>query len=273
MQRIRGTGRLAVRHLDGRTRLGRLYQEGAAKIRMPRTHNGTALDAVLINTAGGLTGGDRFDWSIDIGQNARTIITTQACEKIYRSLDGSADIAVRVTLGTGAALSWLPQETILFDRSALSRRIDIDLAPDAGLLMVEPMIFGRQAMGESVRQAQIKDRWRIRRGGKLLHAEDFHLSGDSETLLAKASVTGGRIALATILLVHPDVADLVDPLRQLLGSNGGVSAIRSSAGDRLVIRTIAASGFALRKVLVPAIDFCNRHLIGAGNGLPKLWNI
>lgn len=272
MQRTRGTARLAIRHLDGRTRLGRLYQEGAAKIRLPQTHNGPALDAVLINTSGGLTDGDRFDWSIDVGQDARAIITTQACEKIYRALEGSAKIDTRITVGSGAALSWLPQETILFDRSALTRRLEIDLAPDAGLLLIEPVIFGRQAMGESVRQAHFADCWRIRRGGRLLHAEDLRLSGDMATLLAKNSVTGGAIAMATLLFVHKDAADLVEPLRALLPANQcGVSAIRSSAGERLVIRAVAPGGLALRKALVPAIDHCNRIL--TGTGLPKIWNI
>lgn len=280
MQRTRGSARLAIRHLDGRTRLARLYQEGAAKIRLPRTHNGGALDAVMINTAGGLTGGDRFDWSVDIGRDAKTIVTTQACEKIYRALNGSADIETRITVAAGASLSWLPQETILFDRSALNRRLDIDLAPDAALLLVEAFIFGRQAMGESVRSARVADRWRIRRGGRLLHAEDFRMSGNMGTLLARPAIAGGNIAVATVLVVHPDVADWVDPLRRVLcppdrdsalNPNAGVSAICSPAGERLVIRMMAESGFALRRALVPAIDLCNRRLTGAG--LPKLWTI
>lgn len=272
MQRTRGTGRLSVRHLDGRTRLGRLYQEGAAKIRLPQTHNGPALDAVLINTAGGLTDGDRFNWSIDIGPNAQSIITTQACEKVYRALTGSAEIDTKIRIADGAALSWLPQETILFDRSALTRRLEIDLAADAGLLLIEPIIFGRQAMCESVRSAWFSDRWRIRRGGRLLHAEDLQLSGDIQAVLASKSVTNGAIAMATMLFIHPSVGDLVDPLRRLLPDAGcGVSVIRSSAGERLVIRAVAADGLALRRALVPAIDHCNKFL--TGTGLPKLWNI
>ncbi len=273
MQRTSGSGRLSVRHLDGRTRLGRLYQEGAAKIRLPKTYSGEALDAVLINTAGGLTGGDRFRWSIDIGNGARTVITTQACEKIYKAADDHADINASITVGSDGALAWLPQETILFDRAALRRHLMVDLAPDAGLLLVEPIIFGRQAMGETVREAHFRDRWRIRRGGRLLHAEDLRLCGDIDETLRKTGVTGGAIAMATLLLVHADAADLVEPLRADIGNQGGVSAIQSSAGDRLVARVTAESGMALRRALVPAIARCNRFLIGAGHGLPKLWTI
>jgi len=273
LQRTVGRGRLSVRHLAGRTRLGRLYQEGAAKVRMPKTFDGDALDAVLINTAGGLTGGDRFDWSVDVGAHGRAVVTTQACEKVYRATEGAADVAIDIAVGPGAALAWLPQETILFDRSALSRRVDIALAADAGLLLVEPVIFGRQAMGEAVSQVHFGDRWRIRRDGRLLHAEDFRLTGDARALLARTSVTRGDIAFATLLLVHPNVGDLVAPLRKLIGSHGGVSAIRSDAGERLVLRVVAESGLALRRALVPAIDRCNRFLIGAGHGLPKLWQI
>ncbi len=273
LQRTTGSGRLALRHLDGRTRLGRLYQEGAAKIRLPRTYQGDALDAVLINTAGGLTGGDRFDWTIDLGSGTAATITTQACEKIYRASGDQAEVDIQVSVGPRGRLAWLPQETILFDRSALSRRLRIDLAPDAGLLLVEPVIFGRQAMGETPRQVRFRDRWHIRRGGRLLHAEAFRLEGDAQAMLARPSVSGGKVAVATLLLVHPDAEALVDPLRRILGNAGGVSAMRSAAGDRLVARLVADSGLALRRVLIPAIERCNRFLIGGARGLPKLWTI
>ena len=76
----------------GRTRIGRLYQEGAAKIRMPRT-SADPLEAVLINTAGGLTGGDRLDWAVDVGDGASATVTTQACEKVYRAASDGAEVS------------------------------------------------------------------------------------------------------------------------------------------------------------------------------------
>lgn len=272
MQRIKGTARLTFAHLDGRTRLGRLYQDGAAKIRLPRTHNGPALDAVLINTSGGMTGGDDMRWSIDAGKGASAIITTQACEKIYRASSGTASVAVNIRLNKNAALSWLPQETILFDQSALSRQMHVDLAPEAGLLLAEPLILGRQAMGEAVSGTCFRDRWRIYRGGRLLHAEDLRLEGDIQKILSRRTTTNSATAFATVLFIHRDAADLIDPLRGMLGPNAAASAVQSAAGSRLVMRMVAENGFELRRQLAPVIDYCNRKLTGADQGLPKLWN-
>ncbi|MEX3010215.1 urease accessory protein UreD [Hoeflea sp. TYP-13] len=273
LQRVRGTGRISLAHLDGQTRLGRLFQEGAAKIRLPRTHNGPALDAVLINTSGGMTGGDEIHWSIDVGAGANAVVTTQACEKVYRALSGTARVRTDINIHSGAALSWLPQETILFDESSLSRQLTVNLAPDAGLLLAEPLILGRQAMGETVHRANFRDRWRIYRGGRLLHAEDTRLEGDIQSILNRKATTGGSIALATVLLVHRDAPDMVGSVRKMLGPDAGASAVRSPAGNRLVVRMVAESGFALRRQLVPVIDWCNKRLTGSRQGLPKLWTI
>ncbi|MDA4847257.1 urease accessory protein UreD [Hoeflea poritis] len=273
LQRVKGTARISVVHLDGTSRLSRLYQEGSAKIRLPRTHNGSAADVVLINTSGGITGGDRLDWTIDVGKNARCVTTTQACEKIYRACAGTAHVATTLKVHEGAALSWLPQETILFDRSSLSRKLYIELAPNATLLLAEPMILGRRAMGETVREAFFTDRWRIRRGGRLLHAEETRLDGDIPALLDRTTTTAGACAFATVLVVHKDAGDMVEPIRGLLGNNAGASAIQTSAGNRLIVRMVASGGFELRRQLIPVIDWCNRKLTGTRQGLPKLWTI
>ncbi|MEM6463734.1 MAG: urease accessory protein UreD [Pseudomonadota bacterium] len=272
MQRSSGAAKVSTTHLEGKTRLSRLYQEGAAKIRLPRSHDGPALNAVLINTAGGMTGGDVMRWTVEIGKGGSAVVTTQACEKVYRAMAGSAKVTVNIDIHEGAALAWLPQETILYDRSALDRNLNVRMAPDAGLLLVEPLILGRAAMGETVERTHFRDRWRIRRGERLLHAEDFRLEGDVPSKLNRSTTTNGAAAFATLLFVHRDAADLVDPVRSLLGADAAASAIGSQAGMRLVVRIVAASGFALRKQLIPVIDLCNRKLTGARQGVPKLWN-
>src|SRR4051812_16068060 len=151
LQRARGCGRIAVRAEGGQTRLAKLYQEGCGKIRLPRDARAEGLEAVLINSSGGLTGGDRMAWEAEVGPEARLTLTTQACERVYRARDGVAEQAVSLTVGADARLDWLPQETILFDGGALSRRLEADLAEGASLLAVEAVILGRTAMDETVR--------------------------------------------------------------------------------------------------------------------------
>ena len=188
-QRVSARGELGVLHAGGRTRIDRLYQEGAAKIRMPRTV-GDPLEAVLINTAGGLTGGDRLDWSVTVGERRIRDGDDADLREDLRASSGIAKVDCRMLVGAGGRLAWLPQETIVFDNSAFRRTIEIDLAADAEALIVEATVFGRRAMGESVERADFADRWRVRRAGRLVHAEDFAVGPNVREQLAAPPALG-----------------------------------------------------------------------------------
>ena len=266
-QRVSARGELGVLLGGGRTRIDRLYQEGAAKIRMPRTL-ADPLEAVLINTAGGLTGGDRLDWSVSVGAGASATVTTQTCEKIYRASSGTAEVGCSMTVGAGGWLAWLPQETIVFDNSAFRRRIEIDLAHDAEALVVEATVFGRRAMGETVGRARFADRWRVRRDGRLIHAEDFALGPDAARQLAAAASLGEATCMATILLLSAEPGRLLDEVRAILGDAGGASAWEIAGSGKLLARLVAEDGYMLRRRLIPLIELLNGRA-----GLPKVWSL
>lgn len=262
-QRARGEGALTTRLRDGRTHIGRLYQEGSAKLRFPNTH-GPHLEAVLINTAGGLTGGDDLRWSAEAAPGTRLTLTTQACERIYRSLGPFAEVRTRLTVAAGAHLDWLPQETILFESSRLRRSLEIDLAPGASLCAMEAVLLGRDAMGETARAAQLRDSWRISQNGRLVHAEATRLTGAEEERDAPSLLAGAR-AFATLLYIGPEAerkqADVAMPV-----ARGRAGASRM--GDRLVVRVLADSGLDLRRLIIPILS----KLAGAG-ALPRLWHL
>lgn len=262
LQRARGSGRIAVRAEGGVTRLARLYQDGCGKIRLPRDARAEGLEAVLINSSGGLTGGDRMDWAAEVGDGARLTLSTQACEKVYRARDGVAEQRAALTVGAGARLDWLPQETILFDGGALSRRLEADLAEDARLLCVEAVILGRTAMDETVRSGALHDRWRIRREGRLVFADDLRLDGAIAEIAAKAPMLAGARAFASLLLLADDAEALLGPLRAALGPTGGASAF----DGKLFARVAAPDGFALRQALLPALE-----ILRDGAPLPRVW--
>ena len=262
LQRARGCGRIAVRAEDGRTHLSRLYQDGCGKIRLPRDARAEGLEAVLINSSGGLTGGDRMEWAAEVGDGGRLTLSTQACEKVYRARDGVAEQRVALSVGVGARLDWLPQETILFDGGALSRTLEADLAEDARLLAVEAVILGRTAMDETVRSGALHDRWRIRRQGRLVFADDLRLDGAIAEVTAKSPVLAGARAFASLLLVADDVAALLAPLRVALGPSGGASAF----DGKLFARVTAPDGFTLRQALLPALE-----ILRGGAPLPRVW--
>ena len=235
--------------------LRRLREAHAAKLRLPPGSR----EAILINTGGGLAGGDRFSFDITAESGASLTVTTQAAERVYRSLDPAAEVSVKLTAEPASTLMWMPQETILFDGAALTRTIEADITGDARLLAVESVILGREAMGETVAQARLSDRWRIRRDGKLIFADDLRFEGLPP---ATAATLKDARAFATVLLVSPQGEDMVERLRAAIGENGGASAW----SGKIVARLAARDGFELRKSLVPALG-----VMMGGAALPKTW--
>ncbi len=260
LQRARGEARLITTARNGKSHITSLYQDGSAKVRLPHTHDGS-LQAVLMNTAGGLTGGDHLRWAATAEANAHLVITTPACERVYRSLGTDARVETHLIAEAGARIDWLPQETILFEGGRLARTLDVDLAEGAIFTGIEAILLGREAMGEAARGARLTDSWRIRRSGRLIHAEATRLSADAAERDSLA-LLNGALAFATILHIAPDASRQLDAVRALLPETGGASVI----GERLIVRILAETGLALRRSIAPIIAL----LSGAGS-LPRLW--
>jgi urease accessory protein len=260
--RARSRVSLTVADHDGVARPRRLAEEGSLRLRFPAACAG-AQEAVLVNTAGGIAGGDRLTIDLALEERGRLVVTTAAAEKIYRSESSPATLAVTASLAEGAELTWLPHETILFDRARLVRSFDIALAPTARLLFAEAIVFGRSAMGETVREGLFADRWRVRRGGRLIFAESFRLDGVVAARLAETAVATGQVALATVLAVPGDdvTAEAVRALAGAFRGEVGISAWNGMALARLA----APDGAALRHDLTLLLAALGRA------PLPRLW--
>ena len=260
--RARGAVRFDVRLEDGITRRGALHESGSLRVRFP-SPEGEGLSAVFVNTAGGVAGGDRFDIEIAAGEGTRLTLTTAAAEKVYRAPGDAAQLNISLKAASGAHLGWLPQETILFDRARISRRIDIDLAESASLLLCEIVVFGRAAMGERMQHGEFIDRWRLRRGGRLVFAETVRLDGDIGEKLARPAVAGGGVAIGTALIVPGDEA-LVERIRDVAASFGGEVGISAWNGFAMA-RFCAQDAARLRADMMAVLG---RASPGA---LPRLW--
>jgi urease accessory protein len=259
----RATGHIAlsVAAVGGVTRRTKVHEDGSLRARFPNA-TGDALEAVIVNTGGGMTGGDRFAIDIALGPGANLVAGTAAAEKIYRSTGPDTVMDVTLDVGEGAQLAWLPQESILFDRARLSRRIDVDLAEGATLLIAEAVVFGRAAMGEAMAQGFFADRWRVRRTGRLVYADSARLDGDiAKKLRAPASAAGG-IAIATVLIAPGSDATLA-AVRAFDGQFAGEVGISSWNGIA-VARLCAKDGAALRHDLISV-------LAALGQRVPRLW--
>jgi Urease accessory protein UreH len=253
---------LAVRASSGLTRRARVREDGSLRVRCPGPPS-AELEAVIVNTAGGIAGGDRLMLDITAEAGARLLVTTAAAEKVYRTLEAAASIDVKLRLGANSSLAWLPQETILFDRARLERAIEVDLADDARLLMAEAIVFGRVGMGEAVNEAFLFDRWRLRRGGQLVHAEATRLDGAVARKLAQPAVANGGIAVATVLVMPGDETTIagVRALGRDLRGEVGASAWNGLA----LVRLCATDGEALRHDLLAVLAAVR------GAPLPRLW--
>lgn len=258
-----GTVRISTKARGLTSVLDDLYQQGAAKAVFPRSPRG--LTGVLLNTSGGVTGGDRFTYAATAGADTHLTLTTQACERAYRALgEAPGRIDTSLTVEEGATLWWLPQETLLFDGCHLTRRLSCDLAPGARALIVEPVCFGRLASGETHVTGRMADRIVVTRAGEPLVRDAWELSGDMAEQLARPAVGKGAAAMASLILAAPEAEGHLDPVRAHLGEDGGASLL---AADVLVLRLLAPSGYALRARLLPILD----HL--TGGTLPLCWRL
>jgi urease accessory protein len=260
LQRVDAEAHVSAKRRGGDTVLDGLRQRGSAKIHLPRTDG---FEAVSVNTAGGLTGGDRFGLSVGAGPETRMTLATQTAERLYRSAGGEATVTNTLDIGAGARLDWLPQETIMFEGARLRRSLTVHMPEDAVLLAVEPLVLGRAAMGEAVTRGFLHDQWRIWRGETLVYADALRLGGDIASTLAAQATFGGRIACASLLYVAPDAQDRVDTVRAALGGDGAASAWNGL----LAARIIADTGAALRRT----IEDVTKTL--RDGPLPRVWSI
>ena len=267
MQRSRGDALVTLERGAVAMRLTGLRQQGSAKCILPHgaVGRGGAPEVVFLNTSGGLTGGDALSYGVTLGPQARAVATTQTAERAYRSSGGAARVRVTMEVGAGGWLDWLPQETILFDDCRLDRRTVIDLAPGAGCLMLESIVLGRAAMGETVERIALRDWREIRQAGRPVMVEPLTLT--DRALRGGAAGLAGARAFASLAMVGQGVADLLDPLRRVL-DEPGVCAAASALDGRLMVRIRAADGWPMRRQIARCLAVLRR-----GAALPRVWQM
>jgi urease accessory protein len=240
-----------------------LRQSGAYKVLFPRQTR--VLEGIVINTAGGVTGGDSFELQAIAGSGSRLTITTQAAERGYAAQAGQKGrISTTLKAESQSALCWLPQETILYNGAAIDRKLVVEIDRDARFLMVEPILFGRHAMGEDVTKLAFRDRVIIRRAGRPLYRDGLNLTGNQAEQMDRPAIGQGARAMASLVYVAPDAAGRLDTLRDHLGAKGGASMLGE---DVLVARVLAEDGFDLRRSLIPVLENLTE------NTLPQSWRL
>ena len=232
-------------------------EDGCLKIRIPFG----STEAILINTGGGLAGGDQLSTQLSVEQGAHFSVTSQAAERVYRTLGPAAKVSHDFVVGGGASMHWLPQETIMYDGSALQRNMTVRLGDGATFLAVEAFILSRTAMAETITQSELRDTWNIYRDEKLIHAERLTMSGAPPH--SPATLNRGK-AFATLLLVDDNAANLSPQISFAFQSPIGISCWNG----KLLARLVAEDGFQLRKALKSVLSACLN-----GKPLPRNWEM
>lgn len=258
-------------------RLAHLYQQSPLRLLFPSPEPGDLFTAVLANTSGGVAGGDRMRVAVTAAAGAAALVTTQAAEKVYRSLGPDSRIETRLTAGPGAWLEWAPQEAILFDGARLRRSLEIEIAPGGRLLAGEMLVYGRTARGERFGRGLLHERWQVRRAGRLIWADALHLDGEIPAVLAAPAGFGGAVASATVLYAGDDAFEHLDAARGFASlctaEDGGGRAGATLVGGLLVARFLATDGRALRRAVAGYWSRFRAAAAGLPARLPRLWHV
>jgi urease accessory protein len=264
LQRMRGRGFASLRLREGAICLKDLHQSGSAKVFLPKIYAKTP-EVVFLNTAGGVTGGDHIRYELDVGAGAAATATTQTAERAYQSTGDVGRVDVAVKVGAGARVDWLPQETILFVPSNMARKTIVELAPDATFAMVETIVLGRAAMGETIHAARFADWREVRRGGAVQWVEPFALS-PAVLQGASSSVTlGGARAFATIAFFAAGAVDALSPIRAVLAQFETVKAAASAWEGRVIVRLHSQDAWPLQRAVAQVLERIRT------DPLPRVW--
>jgi len=270
LQRANGSGRLLVAGSDRGTRIVEIFQRSPIRMLFPTA--GSAIEeAVLINTAGGIAGGDRIEIAVTALRNASLTVTSQAAEKIYRALSQPAHIATKLRVSENSKLAWLPQETIVFNWARLSREMEIEVSSGAELLALEWLVIGRAAHGEEVIGGYIADTWRVRKEGRLIWADTFRIGDDIFPHLKQKALLADSKAVATLIYFGPCLEQLVEFLHDVAPFLGCHCAASSVAG-LLIVRFAAKHSSDLRLAVRSVVQQFGRQLGGGPFRVPKMWS-
>jgi urease accessory protein len=271
LQRAEGSGRIVLSYSDKGTRIVDVFQRAPIRIMFPRTAGGAVEEAVLINTAGGIAGGDRLETGVTALANSSIAVTSQAAEKVYRALNEPARITTRLRAYEVAKLAWLPQETIVFNRGRLCRETDIELSSTAELLALEWLVLGRTAHGEDMVGGHITDSWRVKKDDRLIWADSFRITDEIFAHLHRKALLSNCRAVGTLIYSGPDTDARLDFLRDVVRSLECQCAA-TSVGGLIIVRFAARTLYDLRVALQNFLEQFSRELGGGPFRVPKMWS-
>jgi urease accessory protein len=271
LQRAEGFGRIVVSSSENHTRILDIFQRSPIRIVVPKVDDGALKEAVFMNTAGGIAGGDWLESDVTALANASIAVSSQAAEKVYRALDQPARIATRLTACDAAKLAWLPQETILFNGARLWRKTEIDISSGTELLALEWLVLGRAAHSEEVVGGHVTDSWRVRKDGRLIWADTFRATDEIFPRLHRKALLSNCKAVATLIYFGPYLDTRLQFLRDIAASLECQCAV-TSVGGLIIVRFAAKVSSDLSLALRSFLQQFSQELGPGPFRVPKMWS-
>jgi urease accessory protein len=272
-----GAAEIGFARRDGISRLAQLYQRDPLRVLFPAPAAGDPPVAVIVTTSGGLVAGDRLDIRVELAPGATAHVTASAAEKVYRSTGRTTTIRQTLAIGPGAALEFLPPETILFDGARLQRETVIDLAPGSAFLGGDIVVFGRRARGERFANGFLREVWELRRNGYLVWGDALHLDDDVGRIIDDPACFDGAAAFATMIFspAAGDVRSLLDGARVVQGvcATTGLRAGATTIAGAVIARWLASDAAVLRRAYADLACHFRSAALGLPPRLPRVWHV
>lgn len=196
-----------------RTQLRYSHAQAPLKVQRPFYPEGEICHVVGLHTAGGVAGGDRLLYDIQLQPSTQALMTTATAAKIYRSGGLLAEQQVSLQIADHACLEWLPQETIVFNDARYYQTMRVDLGQDALWMGWEITRLGRTARGERFAQGEWRSQIEVWQAGVPLWIDLQQIEGDS-SVLDSVHGLGGAPIIGSFAIVGRDVTpELVQHVR------------------------------------------------------------
>ena len=253
LQRSEGFARLVLAGSAHGSRIVDLFQRCPTRIMFPGIRGAPLEEAVVVNTAGGIAGGDRLESTVTVLTNASVRVTTQAAERVYRALNEPAVINTRLKICDVAKLAWLPQETIVYNGARMRRNTEIAISSGAELLALEWLVLGRAAHGEEVVGGEIIDGWQVKIDDRLIWVDRLQATDEVFSRLRSRILLADFKAIGTLIYFGPDTEAWVQFMRDLaprLQCHCVTTLVSGLMIARLAARAAAELKAGLREILL-----------------------
>lgn len=256
------------------TRLMRREHFGPLRVQKPLyPEHPSTCHSIIVHPPGGVVGGDELHIEIDAGPLARALLSTPGAAKWYRSNGHRSRQQLRICIAKGAAIEWLPQETIFFNAADIELDTIIDLCGDATYLGCEILCFGRTASGERFDQGRVRQSMTIRRDGKPLWLEQGVLQAGSRQMLSPLGLSGHPVCASLIAVGSVASATLLNALREQCAASSdgrgqlGITQMKSV----IVVRYLGDVSEIARNVMLTAWQVLRPALLGRAAVVPRIW--